>query len=166
MPIDLELDDYFFCRKGSTAYKVPYVPHPPENADWEKIPQCESMRHHIYIGPEGSLAPCMAFSDTEMGKTFPNVLEEHLGKLSLEGNSYYDVVNTRVSDFLRHNPECAECGHFPACGGGCMAQGMAQCGSYFARDERACYFHRHIGEEAVRAVADRAIENLYGEQSI
>ena len=40
------------------------------------------MRHHIYIGPEGRLAPCMGFSDTEMGKTFPSVLEEHLGKLT------------------------------------------------------------------------------------
>ena len=159
MPLDLELDGYFFCRKGSTAYKVPYVHHPPENADWGKIPQCESMRHHIYIGAEGRLAPCMAFSDTEIGKTFPNVLKEHLGKLSLEGNSYYDVVNTRVSDFLRLNPECAECEHFPACGGGCMAQGMAQCGNHLARDERACYFHRHIGKQAVRAAADQAIEN-------
>ena len=160
MPLDLELDGYFFCRKGRTAYKVPYAHHPPENADWTKIPQCESMRHHIYIGPEGRLAPCMAFSDTEMGKTFPNVLEEHLGKLSLEGNGYYSVVNTRVSDFLRVNPECAECEHFRVCGGGCMAQGMAQCGDHFARDERACYFHRHIGEQAVRKVADEAIKKM------
>ena len=160
MPLDLELEEYFFCRKGMTDYRIPYVHHPPKDADWTKIPQCESMRHHIYIGPDGRLAPCMAFSDTEMGRTLPNVLEEHLGKLSRDGNSYYNVVNTRVSDFMRMNPECAECEHFRACGGGCMAQGMAQCGNYIAKDERACYFHRYIGERAVREVADRAISSL------
>ena len=157
MPLDLELDGYFFCAKGKTDYRVPYVHHPPENPDWAEIPQCESMRRHIYIGPDGRLAPCMAFSDTEMGETFPNVLEAPLGALTLEGNRYYDVVDTRVSDFLRMNPECAACEHFRDCGGGCMAQGVAQCGDHFAKDERSCYFHRRIGEQAVRRVADQAI---------
>lgn len=160
MPIDLELDGYFSCKKGSSKYKIPYVHHPPKNAEWSKIPQCESMRHHIYIGPEGRLAPCMGFSDTEMGKTFPSVLEEHLGKLTLESNPYYDVVNTRTSDFRNANPECAECDHFRDCCGGCMAEGMARCGDYLAKDERICYFHKHIGEAAVRKAADDAIEKF------
>ncbi len=160
MPIDLELDGYFSCRKGSAKYRIPYVHHPPENADWSKIPQCESMRHHIYIGPEGRLAPCMGFSDTEMGKTFPNVLDEHLGTLTMSDNLYYNVVNTRVSDFRNANPECVECEHFREYGGGCMAEGMAKCGSYLAKDERACYFHKHIGEKAVREAADAAIERF------
>lgn len=160
MPIDLELDGYFSCRKGSAKYRIPYVHHPPKDADWSKIPQCESMRHHIYIGPEGRLAPCMGFSDTEMGKTFPNVLDEHLGTLTMSDNLYYNVVNTRVSDFRGANPECVECEHFRECGGGCMAEGMAKCGSYLAKDERACHFHKHIGEKAVREAADAAIERF------
>ena len=118
------------------------------------------MRHHIYIGPEGRLAPCMGFSDTEMGKTFPNVLDEHLGSLTMSDNLYYNVVNTRVSDFRSANPECVECEHFRECGGGCMAEGMAKCGSYLAKDERACHFHKHIGEKAVREAADAAIERF------
>ena len=61
--------------------------------------------------------------------------------------------------FFCRNPGCAECEHFRACGG-CMAQGMAQCGDHFAKDERACYFHRHIGEQAVREVADEAIKKM------
>lgn len=160
MPIDLELDGYFSCRKGKTNYRIPYVHHPPENVDWSKVPQCESMRHHIYIGPEGRLAPCMGFSDTEMGAKFPSVLEEHLGKLTLDANLYSDVVNTRASDFRKANPECAECEHFRECGGGCMAEGMAQCGNYLAKDERACNFHKNIGEKAVREAADNAIKKF------
>ncbi len=41
-----------------------------------------------------------------------------------------------------------------------MAEGMAKCGSYLAKDERACYFHKHIGEKAVREAADTAIERF------
>ena len=89
---------------------------------------------------------------------FPNVLKQHLGPLTMSDNLYCHVVNTRVSDFLNANPECAECEHFRACGGGCMAEGMAQCGDYLAKDKRACHCHRHIGEKAVREVADAAIE--------
>ncbi len=161
MPLDLELEGYFLGSKGKTEYKIPYVHHLSEDADWAKIPQCESMRNHIFIGPEGRLAPCMAFSDTEMGESFPSVLEEHLGTLSLGPNCYYDVVNTRKTDFVRANPECAECEHFRSCGGGCMAQGLALCGHYLARDERACYFHKHIGERAVREVTDGAIARMH-----
>ena len=157
MPISLELDGYFRCEKGSTDYKVSYVHHPPENADWSKIPQCESVRRHIYIGADGRLAPCMGFADTYLHDSFPSIFEEHLGALTLKG-SHYDVVNTRIADFLAANPECAACEHLRSCCGGCMAEGLAQSGSYLAKDPRCCNFHKNIGEQAVREVADRAIE--------
>lgn len=156
MPLNLELDGYFECKKGSTEYSVPYVHHPPEDADWRRVPQCESMRHHVYIGAEGRLAPCMAFADTAMKDDFPSVLETPLGELTLRG-SCFDVVNLRVSDFLAANEECRTCEHFRACCGGCMAEGMSRTGSCLSRDERCCYFHRHIGEAAVREVADRSV---------
>ena len=38
-----------------------------------------------------------------------------------------------------------------------MADGITDDGDYLVPDSRCCYFHRHIGEEAVRAVADAAI---------
>ena len=157
MPLDLELDGYFQCKRESTDYSIPFVHHPPENAEWQMIHQCESMRHQIYIGAEGRLAPCMAFADTPLAESFPSVLEEPLGKLTLEGTCF-DVVNIRASDFLSANSECAECEYFRVCCGGCMAEGMASCGSPLGRDPRCCWFHRHIGEKAVREAADRAIE--------
>ena len=72
----------------------------------------------------------------------------------------FDVVDTRASDFRKANRECAECEHFRECGGGCMAEGMAQCGNYLAKDERACNFHKNIGEKAVREAADNAIKKF------
>ena len=41
---------------------------------------------------------------------------------------------------------------------GCMVEGITDDGDYLVPDSRCCYFHRHIGEDAVRAVADSAIE--------
>lgn len=84
------------------------------------------------------------------------MLEEPLGKLTLEGY-YFDEVNTRISDFLAKNPECAECEHLTRCCGGCMVQGITDGGDYLVPDPRICYFHKHVGEQAVREVADAAI---------
>ena len=77
-------------------------------------------------------------------------------KLTLEG-FYYDVVNTRVSDLLAGNPGCAECEHLTRCCGGCMVQDITDEGDFLVPDKRICHFHKHIGERAVREVADAAI---------
>ena len=156
MPLDIELDGYFSCKKGETDYKVSYVHHARPDSDWSKIPYCESMRYNIYIGPEGRLAPCMGFSDTALGERFPSVLEHHLGELTLKGY-YFDVVQTKIADLLARNPECAACEYLPVCCGGCMVQGITDDGDYLIPDTRCCYFHKHIGEAAVREVADAAI---------
>lgn len=156
MPIDIELDGYFYCKKGETDYKVHYVHTAKEDADWSKYPYCESVRYNIYIGPEGRLAPCMGFSDTALKERFPSVLENHLGDLTLCGY-YHDVVETKISDLLAKNPECAKCEHLPRCCGGCMIEGITDEGDYLVPDGRCCYFHKHIGEAAVRETADAAI---------
>ena len=49
MPIALDLDGYFSCKKGETAYKVPYA-HTLENTEnFERLYLCESMRHVAHI---------------------------------------------------------------------------------------------------------------------
>lgn len=99
----------------------------------------------------------MGFSDTALKDKFPSVLKEHLGDLSLNGY-YHDLVETRVSDLLEKNPGCAFCEFLPRCCGGCMIEGITDDGDFLVPDARCCYFHKHIGESAVRAVADAAIE--------
>jgi len=157
MPLDIDLDGYFSCRKGRTDYQIRYVHHAKEDSDWTKIPYCESMRYTLHIRPDGRVAPCMGFSDSVLGDRFPSVLNEHLGDISLQGY-YHDVVETRLSDVLKHNPECASCQYWPRCTGGCMVECMNEEGDYLIPDRRICYFHRNIGEEAVRQIADEAIQ--------
>ena len=160
MPISIELDGYFTCKKGSANYQVHYVHHADPDGDYSKYPYCESVRYNIYISPEGLLAPCMGFSDTALKDRFPSVLKEHLGDLSLNGY-YHDLAETKVSDLVNHNPECASCEHLPGCCGGCMIEGITDDGDFLVPDPRCCYFHKHIGEAAVRAVADGTIQK-YG----
>ena len=62
-----------------------------------------------------------------------------------------------MSDFLAKNPECAECEYLTRCCGGCMVQDITDDGDYLTPDKRNCYFHKHIGEAAVREAADAAI---------
>lgn len=157
MPLDLELDGYFRCRKGRTDYSVSYDRAAAPDTDWRRRRYCGAVRYHVYIGPEGRLAPCMGFSDhPALRKRFPSVLEQPLWKLTLEGFAH-DMAETRVADLLERNPECASCGHLPRCAGGCMAESMTDEGDFLVPDRRACYFHKHIGVEAVRKVADEAI---------
>lgn len=157
MPLKIELDGFFSCPKGDTAYSSSYVHHPKKGSDWSKYPYCESVRYNVYIGPEGRLAPCMGFSDhPALRDRFPSMLETPLRELSL-GGYYYDLVNTKVSDLLEKNPACAECVHLPACCGGCMVESITEDGDYLVPDQRCCYFHKHIGEQTVRQIADAAI---------
>lgn len=159
-PIGIELDGYFRCGKASTDYRVSYLHHPGDNPNWERIPYCESMRHNMYIGPDGRVCPCMAFSGSAINDRFPSVLEQPLADITLSGY-YRDVVGTKVADLLEKNPSCAGCEHLNECCGGCMAQDMTEGGGFLVPDRRCCWFFKHVGAEGVREVADAAIRE-YG----
>ena len=158
-PIDVELDGFFSCKKGSTDYKVTYSHHMSKDMDPSKIPYCESMRYNMHIRPDGRVAPCMGFSDTVLGNRFPSVMEEHLGDILLDGY-YHDVVETKLSDLTAKNQECAECEHWLECCGGCMLNGMGDDGNFLVPDPQICWFHKNVGEKGVHIVADAALTEL------
>ena len=151
MPMDVMLDGFFSGKKGKTEFKIPYMHDIKEGTDWSKINYCGSVKENIYIRPDGRVAPCMGFSDTVLGDKFENVLTEHLGDITLK--SYYrDVIDTKMSDFLKKNPECASCEYLTKCCGGCMLEGITDDGDYLVPDRRICFFQKNIGEAAVRAL--------------
>lgn len=152
MPINIDLDGYFHGKKGSTDFSVPYEHSCKPDTDWRKIYYCDSAHYNVYIGSDGRLVPCMGFSDTALKDRFPSVLEHHLGELTLR-SFCHDVAETRVSDLIEKNPECAACIHLPQCTGGCMVEGITDEGDFLVPDRRACYFHKYIGADAVRKTA-------------
>ncbi|MCR4687960.1 MAG: radical SAM protein [Saccharofermentans sp.] len=156
MPIDLELDGFFFCKAGETNYKVKYVRKRKNAISWDKVPYCESVRYNVYIAPDGALAPCMGFAESALKDTFPNVLQTPLGELTQRGTCH-DIVETKISKFLARNPECKDCEYLDVCMGGCMVADITDEGDYLVPDKNVCYFHKHIGEEATRKFIDEAI---------
>ena len=158
MPIDIELDGYFSCKKGETDYKIKYVHHPGDTP-LDKLYYCESVRYQMHIRPDGRVAPCMGFSDSALGDKFESVLEEHLGDITLK-SFYHDVVETKVLDLANKNPDCLDCEHLRKCCGGCMVQGITEEGDFLIPDDQICNFYKNIGEDAVREVADNALERL------
>lgn len=157
MPIGLELDGFFRCRAHSTRYTVSYVHHAPHNSDFSKIPYCESIKYNAYIDAEGRLVPCMGFSDISAVKDkFPSLLSDDMGKATWD-SFYSQVAKTTIQQMIDHNPECCDCEHIYRCCGGCMVEGTTPDGDFLNYDPHCCWFHKSIGEAAVRAVADAAI---------
>lgn len=160
MPIDLELDGYFRCKKGSVEYSVPYYRSYEPDMDWHKAYYCESLHFNAYISPEARLVPCMGFSDHPVLRDkFPDILHKPLSEVTRKG-FYYDLAGTRISDLLEQDPECKACEHLPHCGGGCMAESITDDGKMLASATRCCFFHKHVGRDAVSAVADQAIRAM------
>lgn len=156
MPIGIELDGFFHCRKGETNYRIGYSHRLDADTDWTQVPYCEAMRYVMHIGPDGRAYSCMAFYNSGLKDAMPSVLNQSLGEISLAG-AYRDMVDTKVADLLAKNPECASCEHLPNCCGGCMAQNMTDDGDFLVPESRCCYFYKHVGEQAVRDIADAAI---------
>lgn len=160
-PIELELDGYFSCAKGSTAYKVPLVKNVRQGANFERCYICESVRYSAHISPEGRLVPCMGYCGTALDEEFPSLLEQPLGALT-ENSLYEKIASLRMEDLIKGDPECAECPHLMKCGGGnCPMEGLLETGEYPRKASAACYFHNNIGEAAVRSVVDAAIIKYY-----
>ncbi len=156
MPLDIELDGFFYCKAGSTDYKIHYAHQVKEGITWDKAPYCESVNYNVYICPDGSLAPCMGFADTALKDIFPNALKTPMGELTQRG-TYRDLIDTKVSDFLARNPECRECEYLCKCRGGCMVADITDEGDFLVPDKNVCYFHKHIGEDNARQFIDEAI---------
>ena len=159
MPIGLELDGYFSCKKGETQYRIPFNHNLENMENFERLYLCESVRHSAHISAEGRLVPCMGFCGTALDSQFPSLLEHPMGDLTID-SFYEEVASTRIEDLMAVDPECAQCLHLKNCSGGCMVDGLSGSGKHPHRSKTTCYFHKNIGPAAVRAVVDAAI-NTY-----
>ncbi len=157
MPVTIAMDGYFACRKGSTEYIIPYIRHYKNDADFQKIPCCSEIYTSMYIGPDGTISPCMSFSCFDsITRKMPNILVKSMSEITLN-SAYSEIASCTVADLLASNEECMLCDHKDKCCGGCFAQYITDDGAYKNIDKRTCYFYKNIGEGAVREVADTAI---------
>lgn len=121
MPLSLQLGGFFISSpKRPNQYEIPTMKH---CADPDKTCVCGHARMVMYISAEGRALPCMALSGMDVQKEFPLIPEIGLSKCITDSN-YMRLIDTRATEVLKHNSECASCEHALHCLGGCRASAL------------------------------------------
>lgn len=155
MPISIALEGFFTCDEGNPDYHIPNIKYEDE-CDCLTKSICGHARNSLYISPEGTALPCMPLAASCVKEQFPNILEESLAGI-LSDSFYMRMVDVRLGEYLEHNPQCRECPHRNACGGGCRGFAIGQDGDdYLAADLQACAFFKGGYPEKIRKTADEA----------
>ena len=152
-PLDLMLGALFWGQKGTGRYSIPFEKH-PEGMDCARMTVCGHARSQLYLSPEGRMLPCMSLSSFDaVQREYPLVTETGLQK-GLSDSAYLRLIDTRLEDLFRQNPQCGACAFRTRCGAGCRACALDLTGSsdLMACDPAACLYFKGGYAEKLRAV--------------
>ena len=140
MPLSLELEGLFRYDKRTGRIGSSFV-HSGDETGFEKTLICGHMRRNLYVGPDGTVLPCMSMSGLPGEEDFENLLETPLEAILEKGSKYMDFCDVRVSDYMKLHPECRTCHYRTQCLGGCRAIAASETGGdIMAKDPYACEF--------------------------
>lgn len=136
MPLSLQLGGFFSASpKRPGEYDIPSAKH---CADPDKTCVCGHARMVMYISADGRALPCMALSGMDIQNEFPLIPEIGLAAC-LSDSRYMNLIDTRATEVLNHNPECQKCEHALYCLAGCRASALESCpDDILAPDPAAC----------------------------
>ena len=136
MPLRLQLGGFFSADpKYPARYEIPSV---KKCSDPEKMCVCGHARMVMYISAEGRALPCMSLSGMDIQREFPLIPEIGLQQC-ITDSRYMRLIDTRASEILRHNPDCARCEYVLKCLGGCRASALETTpDDILAPDRAAC----------------------------
>lgn len=140
MPVTLQLGGFFQASpKRPDIFGIPSV---KRCTDPDALCVCGHARHVMYISAEGRALPCMSLSGQDIQRNYPLVTECGVAKC-ITDSTYMDLIDTRASAVLEHNPACKECEFALQCLGGCRASGLdANPDDILAPDLAACELFR------------------------
>lgn len=155
LPLTIQLGGFFSASpRRPEQYEIPLM-RPCGEPESSCI--CGHARVVMYISAEGRALPCMALSGMELQKEFPLITEQGLAKC-LSDSRYIRFIDTRVSEYLERNTECADCEYAHTCAGGCRASALeSEPGALFGPDPYACELFRGGWAPKIRAAAEAAI---------
>ena len=154
-PIPIGLEGFFNCDPPEMEPRAWFEKDVPEDR-FPRTLMCGRVRSGMYVSPQGRVLPCMSMVGGPIEQRFPSMLEMPLEKI-LDDSLYMDIINARVSDFMAHNPACAECEHRCACCGGCRAIAVRDgSADYLKPDPVACAYFR----DGWKAKKDALLESL------
>jgi len=121
MPLSLQLGGFFSASPNqSEEYDIPSIKN-CTNPD--KTCVCGHARMVMYISAEGRALPCMALSGMDIQQEFPLIPEIGLARC-ITDSRYMRLIDTRATEVLSHNPECASCEYALQCLAGCRASAL------------------------------------------
>lgn len=110
-----------FMSVGKDGYLIPGCRF-TEDIDPSEYCVCGHASTVMYISASGRVMPCIALDCVQaLSCAFNSVYDKPLNQI-LEGSFYSRILNTRLSDYYKENPECEECEYRFRCAGGCRAR--------------------------------------------
>lgn len=121
MPLTLQLGGFFNANpRRPETYDIPLL---KTCTAPDSMCICGHARMTMYISPESRALPCMALSGMDIQQEFPLITEQGLAKCITESR-YMQLIDTRASEYLAHNPDCKACPYALRCIGGCRAAAL------------------------------------------
>ncbi len=140
-PMPIGLEGIFNCDLPEMKPMANFEKSVPEER-FPKALMCGHVRSSMYVSPQGRVLPCMGMVGGPIEQQFPSMLETPLEEI-LDDSFYMDIGNTRISDFMAHNPECAQCEYRCVCCGGCRAIAVRDGSTdYLKPDPIACEYFK------------------------
>ena len=137
-PVNLMLSN-MFMKIGKGKYLIPAEKQLGDK-DCSNYCLCGHARNVMHITADGYIVPCIPIGSVEKGRNqFPNIYEMTLTD-ALHDSTYMSFIDTRLSRYFEHNPECEVCEYRNRCAGGCRGN-AAETGDLLAKDERECAFY-------------------------
>jgi len=152
-PISIMLGGFFMCSKGSSNYDIPAKKFDgTKNMLNQYI--CSSARSTVYIAADGKVLPCIPLTGLPIQELMPNITEIPFEEI-LSDSKYSQLVDSKLSNLLFHNPTCNNCEHKFYCGGGCRAGALLSDAEYFDKDETTCYMFKNNYPEKIASIWNR-----------
>lgn len=102
-----------------------------------KLPACHECRQFPYLSEDGRLMPCSAYTDSELVKKFPSLLDNSVDEC-LQSDTLKTVMNITYEDVLEHSLECKDCNLLDKCRTGCRASALINNDSIYKKDPYSC----------------------------
>ena len=141
---------------NTSEYKIP-MERAPEDMNVDEFCVCSQVRNSIHIDFAGFVMPCPAMGFNEVGKRhFSTIFDMPLKEMLNEG-AYMDLIDTRLGDYFKKNPQCAACEYKNRCSSGCRGEAMAKNGDgdLLGVDKTTCTFFKGGYYNKVLELADK-----------
>ena len=163
MPINLQMEGFCMLSTDGT-YENLSDKHGNEEM-FAVMPPCGVIEQAIYIGPNGSVTPCMSMTSAAIESQFPNIFETPLDEI-LTNSNYTKLTAYRVKDVFDHTPKCRTCEYRAKCCAGCRAFAVGECGTdYLDVDPITCKILTEGWADKLDEIAGKLFEQKYAKKS-